>query len=444
MGRASSSSTTSAPKPARAVLRRAAFVVLYGMLLAVLQAQAAAAPTTAREAARRGAGYVTARQEPNGAFFSADQPPDMTALGILALVSGAIRGEPVDRALAYVAEKGPERAAGRAGHAGRIAMGIFAAGADPRNLHGHDYVAAIEDRYDPATGAYDENLFANALALLGLAAGGTRAPEEAIRFVRANQCASGGFGWILGCGSGPDVDTTAQVLQALVAHGFHSSDFTVSRTTSWLAGAVNDEGGFGVGPGDETNANSTGLSLSAIAGLGQDPTAPPWGQPGGPNPVDALAALQDDSGGFRWKASETRPNDFATLEAVPGIAGRAYPIPPSQETARDPAPVRQGLRDGAVEGRVSSTTPPRVTAPPGAASAPDVLADEGRLIGEGSRPGAAARGEKAPAEPRMPIVGIVRTGTVLLASAAALAWRRRRIRRGERSWSRRPRASIQR
>lgn len=62
------------------------------MLLAVLQAQGAAAPTTAREAARRGAGYVTARQEPNGAFFSADQPPDMTGLGILALVSGAIRG----------------------------------------------------------------------------------------------------------------------------------------------------------------------------------------------------------------------------------------------------------------------------------------------------------------------------------------------------------------
>lgn len=289
------------------------------------------------EAALRGARYIVERQTSTGAFFDTDTAADTVAEAVVALVAGGVVGAPVDDALGYIALHGPDRATGRAGWAGRLVMGLAAAGADPRSFETFDYVAALRGHYDAATGAFETNVYANALALLGLAAAGEDVPAEAIRFVKVNQCAEGGFSWQAGCAGRPDVDTTAHTTSALLAAGVGDADLAVSRARSWLERTRNPDGGFPLEQGQPTNANSTSLAVSAIAALGEDPQREPWSD-GDADPVAALAALQDpSSGGFRWKADQRQPNDYSTVQAVVGIAGRTWPVLPARSEAPDRA-----------------------------------------------------------------------------------------------------------
>lgn len=291
-------------------------------------AGAAAGASTASEAALRGAQYIAARQAPNGAFFRADAPAHEVAEALGSVVAGGLSGRPVANALTYIAANGPG-AIRQGAHAGRMVMGLVAAGQNPRDFHGHDYVARLERFYDPASGVYDrKNLYSNALALLGVIAGGEAIPERALTYLRDNQCPQGGFSWAAGCADplGPDLDTTALVICALAGAGLPPSDLSLSRARTFLVAAQNPSGGFGQYTGWSTNANSTGLVLSALAALGESARASPWDRGEGKDPLSALLALQDASGGFRWRADDERPNDYATVQAVPGAAGRAYPL----------------------------------------------------------------------------------------------------------------------
>lgn len=313
---------------AEPVIRR---VLAFGLTAVLVAAVGAGASAGSREgAAARGAEYIAERQESSGTFFSPDTDSDTTAEAVLALVAGGITGDPVDRAFEHIREHGPDSADERAGSAGRIALGVAAGAGDPRDFGGVDYSERIRGHYDETTGGYDTNLYANALALLGLAASRVEPPPEAIRYVRANQCADGGFSWAPGCAGAPDVDTTAHTLSALLAAGVPSDDLMVSRARDWLVRARNDEGGFGYTIGEPTNGNSTGVALSAIAALGEDPADAPWADERG-NPVDVLLSLQTASGGFKYLGSDDGPNDYTTVQAVPGAAGAAYPLFPGSE-----------------------------------------------------------------------------------------------------------------
>lgn len=287
-------------------------------------------------AAREGARYIASQQTPTGSFFAANYPADGVADAIVALVAGGAR-EPIPDALAYLRRNGPARADERAAYAGRIVMGLVAAGRDPRAFGGVDYVAKITSRYDPVSGRYDNGIYAGALAMLGVLAAGEQLPDQALTFLRANQCTDGGFGHEQACTGGADVDSTAIVLSVLVATGIGPDDATRARARTWLRGAQNDDGGFPASPTVDphpTNANSTGLALSAIAALGEDPAA--WGR-GTATPLTALRALQRPSGGFTYAADSPQEDPFATVQAVPGAAGLAYPIRAGAHTGASPA-----------------------------------------------------------------------------------------------------------
>lgn len=350
-------------------MRRAVAFGLATALVAVAGVGVGAAPRD--EAAARGAEYIVERQEPSGTFFSPDTTSDTAAEAVLALVAGGVVGDPVEAALDYIGEHGADRADERAGSAGRIAMGIAAAGEDPRDFGGVDYAEKIRGHYDETTGGYDTNLYANALALLGLAASRVEPPAEAIRYVRANQCADGGFSWAPGCAGAPDVDTTAHTLSALLAAGVPSDDLMVSRARDWLIRARNDEGGFGYTIGEPTNGNSTGVALSAIAALGEDPADAPWADERG-GPVDALLSLQTASGGFKYLGSDDGPNDYTTVQAVPGAAGAAYPLAPGSEEDAPSSPTRDASPDPTSTPEDRGDDPPT----PSPSTAPTAHADE--------------------------------------------------------------------
>lgn len=301
---------------------------------ALIPLAAAAAPTGPNsEPAWRAARWIVSRQTESGAFFLADARADEVAEALAAVLAGGVAGEPVTRALGYLAANGGEAAKQRAAYAGRLVMALVAAGQNPRAFGGFDYVAQLESFYTPS-GAYDLGLYGNGLAALGVLAAGEPLPEAAVRYLEANQCDSGGFGHTEGCLEGADVDTTAVIINVLVGAGRGGSD-SVSKARLFLRAAQNDERGFGLDMAHpETNANSTGLALSALAALGEDPRSAPWTRAGA-NPLDVLLSLQHSSGVFRWQAN-TAPgnpvNNYATVQAIPGAAGRAYPLQPPFQT----------------------------------------------------------------------------------------------------------------
>lgn len=358
-------------------MRCRAVAVLVGLLLS---GSLAAASPQADEAVRRGTSWLVSRQQPDGAFFTAGQSPDMTAEALAAVVAGGGSAAAVDHALRYLRDAGPERAEAKPAYAGRIAAGIVAAGGDPSDFGGYDYTARLRRAYNPTTGAYDSNLYANALATLGVVAAEGGLPERAVTYLRTNQCADGGYAWREGCLAPADVDTTAVVTSVLLAAGVPPEDTAVSRARMFVQRSQDPSGGFGLEPGMPVNANSTGLALSLIAALGEDPTAAPWQREDG-HPVGALAALQTAEGGFRYTAGDDSPNNYAAVQAVPGLAARPLPIAPVPRRSRaTPVPAREPGPSGST---------PR----PDRRSAPDETGPAADRPEEGNRAGLVVRSE---------------------------------------------------
>jgi hypothetical protein len=294
-------------------------------LVVVLIATATPASARTPVEAARGAQWIANQQQSDGGFFMKDQPADAVADVLSALAAGGVGGEVAARSLSAIAKIGPARAQQRAAYAGRIALGLLAFARDPRRFDGVDYIARIRSFSQP-TGEYDTGVYSDAIAVLALAAAGDPVPSQAITYISAQQCAGGGYGHDAGCVHEADVDTTSMTIIALRRAGVGADNAAVGRARTWLADVRNADGGFGYTSGARTNANSTGLALSAIAALRESPTDPAWSAHGA-DPLKALRALQTDDGGFRYIAGDARANAYATVQAVPGVAGDAYPVP---------------------------------------------------------------------------------------------------------------------
>lgn len=312
--------------------------VLAAAIVATVPARDARAVSTERlNSAFRAAQWVVARQESNGAFFNQTQSAHQTAETLAAIVAGGVTGDPVAKGLGYISANGPA-AATKGAFTGRIIAGIVAGGADPRAFGGVDYVATLDGQYNATTGAFDvSNFFANLLGANGALAARRALPAQAIAYLRANECAGGGFGFSNGCVE-PDTDTTALAVNVLVGAGLRT-DSIVTRARSFLLSRQNPDGGFGFASSfPPTSGDSTGLGLALIAALGEEAQSHPWLQPDGDDPVRALLALQDSDGAFKFSFSDVTGNAFSTVNAIPGMAGATFPIRPAPPPPGPPPP----------------------------------------------------------------------------------------------------------
>lgn len=205
---------------------------------------------------------------------------------------------------------------------------------------------------DPAV-SYSVGAFPQGLALLGVAAGGedsTPAAKAAAAWLVRQQCDDGGWQYYRAdltkpCTpanpatySGEDTNSTAVAIQALAALG------ATPRVdpSAFLRGAQNADGGFGYVPGASTDPNSTGLVLQAFAARGLDPAGVRSGA--GKTPYDALVGYQlgcaappADRGGF-YAFDPASPDALATAQALPGLAGKPYPLRGLSVTDTSPKP----------------------------------------------------------------------------------------------------------
>ncbi len=229
--------------------------------------------------------------------------------------------------------------------AGKAALGAKALGLDPKAVNGTNLIANINSGLDAATGKYAADDFSQSIAMLGLACTGNAVAPNAASALKATQISDGGWGF----GGSSDADTTAIVIQALLASGTPKTDAAVTKAITYLKTSIQPDGGWGYAP-VPSNASSTAFALQALIAAGEDVNVPQYIRPG-PSPVSFLLSQQNADGSFIGFDAI-----FATNQAVPALAGRTFcnaPETPITQTrpVATPTPVATSV----------STPPPAAT-----------------------------------------------------------------------------------
>ncbi len=154
-------------------------------------------------------------------------------------------------------------------------------------------------------------------------------PAAAVDYIKAAQQENGSWAWDGTAETAGDTNTTAFAVQALVAAGEAPGSEAVTKALAYAKGIQNEDGGWPYqNPseyGTATDANSTAVTIQAIIAAGQDPAGSAWALDGA-TPTAALEALQNESGAFAWQAAMPDDNLLATVQALPAVAGKAFPL----------------------------------------------------------------------------------------------------------------------
>ena len=308
-----------------------------------------AATITPAEAAGYGAGWLGRSLDDTGYIASLSGPDyNTTALAVLALVAAEV-GEAQAAAAttylfanvdAYVKDGSDDRPAALAtlilvGHA----RGVDVSALVTRLLATKQTTGADAGLFGVQDATYD-GTYRQALSLLALAAVG-QTDADAVAWLKNEQCADGG--WMgnnpdpsAACPAfdfntfvGEDSNGTALAVQALVALG----ETPAHDPFEFLFDAQNEDGGFAFIPGFDSDANSTALAVQALIAAGED--LADWEAPDG-TPYSFLLGLQLDSGAFTFQGG-TVANAFATVQVVPALAGKAFPLAPAELSTDLPA-----------------------------------------------------------------------------------------------------------
>lgn len=186
------------------------------------------------------------------------------------------------------------------------------------------------------------NTLGQSWGIIGLerAAGG--ADASAVEFLRAQQCADGGFRLYPEtepCASNPDA--TGIAVQALVAAA-GPADTDVTEATAYLAGLMDADGGIGgEPPTDGVNANSTGLAAGAFTAAGDTANAERARAflaslyLGCTAPQELRGAIAYDAAALAEPELGTQLR-MATGQAAVGLAGQSYVTVSASGNAADP------------------------------------------------------------------------------------------------------------
>ena len=323
-------------------------IVLTVLLVGVLPALAAADLNAALD-------YLKTQQNADGGFgsgFSPDSGVGSTADALLAIIAAG--GDPAafdqegNTPLTYLAANAAS--ASSAGDLAKLTLAAIAAGENPRQFGGVDSVAKLENFIgdDGKIGGEMDTFFNHLLAVLALSSAKRPIPAAAVEYIKAAQQDNGSWAWDGTTATAGDTNTTAFAVQALIAAGEAADSDAVTKALDYYKGIQNDDGGWPYqNPSDfgtETDANSTAVTIQALIAAGIDPAD--WAVDG-KTPLSALEALQNASGAFAWKASAADDNLLATVQALPALAGKAFPFA-TMDVGEAAAPATMPQTGGAV------------------------------------------------------------------------------------------------
>jgi hypothetical protein len=312
-------------------LRRVVSSLLTCALVLSLIGPASAALTDPQRA-RRAVGFIAPHQDKDGAFvvFSSI---GSTADAVLAFVAAGVGARETRRALNYLEGQVVAGNVDTEGQQAKVVLAWTAAGRGARTLGDRNLVKELRNGY---LDGLEHDVYDTALAVLAIHAAGAVVPSSAIDFLLSQQCGDGGWDFDSTdvdegphCVSDPttdffpsDTNTTALVVMALQAAPTVAGAPVPPGPFDFFD-AIRDEkrGGWGYTWGfRKTDANSTGLVLQAYAAEGF--TAPAGSR-------KALRQLQyGECGAFAFTFegdAKGGPDLGATIGAVPGLLGRAFP-----------------------------------------------------------------------------------------------------------------------
>jgi hypothetical protein len=276
--------------------------------------------------------YLAAQQQPDGGFTNGFSEGSDLGTTCDVILASAAAGEDIstwrssaDRSpLDYLAAQVAAGAVDTVGLKAKVILTLVATGLDPSDFGGYDLLSELETAYDAATGSYGSTVFDQALAMVALFNAGRPVPEKAAEYLLANQCTDGAWALFGGTAAGTgDTNTTALAIQALLIAGHRDN---TGGALAYVHRVQNADGGFPYQDpspyGTDTDANSTAYVLQALLAAGE--SMADW-TPARTDPVGALAALHDpESGAFLWQATQPFPNVLATAQAIPALEGYTF------------------------------------------------------------------------------------------------------------------------
>lgn len=300
-------------------------------LLVAVSPVLAAADTTAALA------YLESQQNADGGFgsgFSPDSALGSTADAVLAIVAAgadpAAFDEEGNTPITYLEANAASATTG--GDLSKLILAAIAAGENPRAFGGVDSVAKLEGMIgaDGKIGGETDTFVSHTLAVLALKSAQRSVPQAAADYILGAQQDGGSWAWDGSAETAGDTNTTAFAVQALIAAGEPAGGSAVTQALDYYKGIQNADGGWPYqNPSDfgtATDANSTAVAIQAIIAAGQDPAGAGWTTAEGNTPLSVLEALQNASGAFAWQAAVPDDNLLATVQALPALAGKAFPL----------------------------------------------------------------------------------------------------------------------
>ncbi len=283
--------------------------------------------------------WLRSQEQPDGGYagFNGSTDPGTTADVVQAIASTGVDPSTISdggTSLIEFLKSQSSSYSATVGGAAKVTLAAVAAGNDPRDFAGLNLVQSILSHFDPSTGLFDPQLYVHAYALLALSAAGETVPEQAVIVLEQHQSTDGGWAFTGATQPGQaDSNTTAVVVEALVATG-HASSPSIPKAMSYLTKLAAPDGLYAyqavAGSPLVGDANSTALVIQAMLAAGQ-----PADSPAVVSATNALNSLRDsNTGAFAYRKDTPGDNLLATVQALPALEGKSFPIWPIHAPGR--------------------------------------------------------------------------------------------------------------
>jgi hypothetical protein len=344
----------------RIAIRRPAHAAL--AICAVSAALSASAPAAlatsslahAQAAEQSAVSYLHTLQQPDGSIPGFGGDWSLTALAAAGTApagfrqsEGATDARSWYRQLVGNTSTWPEEANAPVTEYEKAALAAYAAGIDPARVSvTQNLIAQIVARYQPTAPGYygSPSLFnGTVFALLALETktrtGAQRVPQSlldaTVAVIRGNQHTNGGWSFAKVEGnekalaSASEPDMTGAAIAALCGAGVASTDAAIVRGREYLKSLLVAASGALSSPFG-TNTDSNAWAVEGLNACGVDPQGAEFTTSAGKTPIDFLLSQQLPSGGFKYEAKNTTPNEYASQDALRAITGAGFTAPPAK------------------------------------------------------------------------------------------------------------------
>lgn len=206
----------------------------------------------------------------------------------------------------------------------RTTLAVVAAGKDPRSFGGVNLVEHLTaDTRDHGADGDQLGPYVNShiWAMIALKAAGQTPTARETTWLVGQQNADGGWGWAPGIAS--DTNDTAAAMEALAAAGQGASSSAMTKAVAYLRARQLSDGGFAYSAGAKSDANSTSWIAQGLLAAGQSMSG--W-RKSGTDPVAWLVKQQAANGSEKYSATASNNALLVTVEAVPAVCGKAFPV----------------------------------------------------------------------------------------------------------------------